>query len=62
VEVNVAVERSVFAGVADEKNKLAGIDGPLMSGVVPVAEGSGIQCKRDAPRLSRSKTDLLKAL
>ena len=46
-QVDLGVERGVFAGVADEKDELAWIDGPLVGGVVPVTEGAGIEDKRD---------------
>ena len=41
-----ALKRRVLAGVADTNHKLAGIDGPLVRGFIPVAEGARVQCER----------------
>ena len=37
------MQRRVFAGVAYADYELAGIDGPLVCSLVPVAEGAGVQ-------------------
>ena len=42
VQCEVGVERGVFAAVAYVDYELAGVDGPLLLGVVPVAEGAGV--------------------
>ena len=55
------MERGVFAGVADADDKFAGIDGPLMRRVVPVAEGAGVQVESYMPGFAGSQTNLLKA-
>ena len=56
------IERGVFAGVADADDELAGIDGPLVSGFIPVAEGAGVQVEGDVSGFAGSETDLFKAL
>src|ERR1019366_5210256 len=61
VQCKVRMERGVFAGVADADDKFAGIDGPLMRRVVPVAEGAGVQVESYMPGFAGSQTNLLKA-
>ena len=43
VQGEVGLERRVFAAVADADDEFAGIDGPLVGGLIPVAEGAGIE-------------------
>jgi hypothetical protein len=41
--VRLGVQRGVFVGVADEDHEFAGIDGPVVLRLIPVAEGAGIE-------------------
>ncbi len=62
MQIDVGVERRVFAGVADTKNEFAGIDDPFASGSVPIAEGARVERERDVPGFAGSETDFGKAL
>ena len=56
------MERSVFAGVADVDDEFAGVDGPLMRRLVPVAEGAGIQVESYMACFAGSQANLLESL
>ena len=43
VQIDVGVEWGVFAGVAYVDYEFAGVDGPLLVWLVPVAEGAGVE-------------------
>ncbi len=62
VEGYVCVERGVFAGVADEDYEFAGIDGPLVGGFVPVAEGAGVEVEGDVAGFAGGEADFLESL
>src|SRR5580704_2193103 len=62
MQVDVGVERRVFAGVADAKNELAGIDDPFVGRLVPVTEGARVEIERDVLGFAGSETDFGEAL
>ena len=56
------MEGRVFAGVADTDDKFAGIDGPLVGGRVPIAEGAGVEAEGDVLGFAGRQADFGKAL
>ena len=58
----VGVEGGGFAGVAYEDCEFAGVDGPVVLGFAPVAEGAGVQVERYVFGFAGSETDFFKAL
>ena len=62
VQFNSGAERGVFAGVADAKDEFAGIDGPLVRGLIPVAEGARIKGKGDVLRFAGSEAGFFETL
>src|ERR1035437_9126013 len=56
------VQRGVFAGVAYPDDELAGIDGPLVRFLVPVAEGAGVQVESYMLGFAGGHANLFKAL
>src|ERR1035437_1502103 len=62
VQCEVRMERGVFAGVAGEDHEFAGINGPLVSRRVPVAEGASIEVDGHVFCLAGSEAHLLKTL
>jgi hypothetical protein len=62
VQVDVGVERCVFAGVADSNDEFAGIDDPFVGRLIPIAEGARVERERDVPGFAGSETDFGEAL
>ena len=58
----VSIQRRVLAGVAHVNHELAGIDGPLLRGLIPVAEGARIEVQGYVLRLSGGEANLREAL
>ncbi len=56
------MERGVLAGVADQDYELAGVDGPFVGGLVPVAEGAGVQVEGYVLGFAGGEADFFKSL
>jgi hypothetical protein len=62
IQYEVGMQWSVLAGIADTKNELAGIGGPFVRRLIPVAEGARIERQSPTADFAECERYLFEAL